>query len=72
MTTLDARACLLHRLDEVQRLCPDMRIGQFLATVAMLGEESTGRTLWDIEDEELLRVMEKHRADLLRRQHADA
>jgi len=29
-----------------------MRIGQFLATVAMLGESETGRSLWDIEDEE--------------------
>jgi hypothetical protein len=30
-----------------------MRIGQFLATVVVLGEDDAGRSLWDIEGEEL-------------------
>ena len=71
MTTLHAQAGLLHRLDEVRRLCPDMRIGQFLATVAMLGEDSTGRSLWDIEDDEFAAAAaERFANDLSRR--ADA
>ncbi len=68
MTTLHAQAGLLHRLDEVRRLCPDMRVGQFLATVAMLEEDSTGRSLWDIEDDEF--AAERFANDLSRR--ADA
>jgi hypothetical protein len=30
------------------------------------------RTLWDIEDAELLQVLERHRADLSQRQPHDA
>jgi hypothetical protein len=29
------------------------------------------RTLWDIEDKELLQVIERHRADLSKRQPSD-
>jgi hypothetical protein len=67
MSAIDLQANLLHRLDEVRRLCPDMRIGQFLATVAMLGEDDTGRSLWDIEDEELAAALERFASDLSRR-----
>ncbi len=47
-----------------------MRLGQLLATVAMLGEDSTGRSLWDIEDDELSAAVERFASDLARR--ADA
>jgi hypothetical protein len=67
MTAVDLPAKLLHRLDEVRRLCPDMRVGQFLATVAMLGEDDTGRSLWDIEDDELAVALERFARDLSRR-----
>ena len=61
---VDLQANVLHRLDEVRRLCPEMRIGQFLATVGMLGEDDTGRSLWDIEDEELAMALERFARDL--------
>jgi hypothetical protein len=64
MNAADLQAGLLHRLDEVRRLCPEMRIGQFLATIGMLGEDDTGRSLWDIEDEELAAVVERFARDL--------
>jgi hypothetical protein len=67
MTTVDLQTNLMHRLDEVRRLGPDMRIGQFLATVAMLGEDETGRSLWDIDDEQLAAAVEKFASDLSRR-----
>jgi hypothetical protein len=70
MTVLDLPLRVLHRLEEIQRLCPDMRLGQVLATVAMLGEDSTGRSLWDIEDDELSAAVERFADDLARR--ADA
>jgi hypothetical protein len=70
MTAVDLQSHLLHRLDEIRRLCPEMRIGQFLATVGMLGEDDTGRSLWDIEDDELVRALERFATDLSRRMDA--
>jgi hypothetical protein len=67
MIAVDSQANVLHRLDEVRRLCPEMRLGQFLATVGMLGEDTTGRSLWDIEDDDLLAALERFATDLARR-----
>lgn len=67
MITVDARAGLLHRLDEVRRLCPDMRLGQILATVVMLGEDTTGRSLRDMDDDELAAAVERFAKDLSQR-----
>jgi hypothetical protein len=67
MIALDPQANVLHRLDEIRRLCPEMRLGQFLATVGMLGEDATGRSLWDIEDDDRLAALERFAADLARR-----
>lgn len=67
MTTLDLQRDVLHRLEEIQRQCPDMRLGQILATVGMLGEDATGRSLWDIEDEDLSSAVERFASDLARR-----
>jgi hypothetical protein len=58
---------LLNRLEEVYRLCPEMRLGQFLATVAMLGEDATGRSLWDIDDDDFAAAVERLASDLSRR-----
>ncbi len=63
---------LLEKLNDLRELSPDVRFGQLLANLGFLVEDQTERSLWDVEDEELLRVMEKHRADLLPRQQADA
>jgi hypothetical protein len=70
MIALDRRSDILHRLQEVHRLCPEMRLGQLLATIGMLGEDSSGRGLWDIEDEEFSAAVERFTGDLRRR--ADA
>jgi hypothetical protein len=70
MIAIDLQSNVLHRLEQIRRLCPEMRLGQLLATVGMLGEDSTGRSLWDIEDDELLAAVERFASDLSRR--ADA
>jgi hypothetical protein len=70
MIAIDVRSGVLGRLEEVRRLCPEMRLGQVLATVGMLGEDSTGRSIWDIEDEELLAAVERFASDLSRRTDA--
>ena len=51
-------------LAELCELSPDVRLGQLLAHLGFLGEDQTGRTLWDIDDDELLDVMKHHRAEL--------
>ena len=63
----DVQTSLLHRLDEVRRLCPEMRLGQLMATLGLLGEDATGRSLWDLEDEELAAALDRFAADLTRR-----
>jgi hypothetical protein len=57
-------------LAEVCELSPDVRLGQLLAHLGFLGEDQTGRTLWDIDDEQLLAVLYHHRAELVARQPA--
>ncbi|HEY1380241.1 MAG TPA: hypothetical protein VGF55_25795 [Gemmataceae bacterium] len=58
-------------LAELAELCPDARLGQLLAHLGFLGEDQTGRTLWDIDDEQLLAVLYHHRSELVARvQHA--
>src|SRR5262245_9639237 len=54
-------------LAEVCELSPDVRLGQLLAHLGFLGEDQTGRSLWDIDDEQLLAVVYHHRAELLAR-----
>jgi hypothetical protein len=54
-------------LAEVCELSPDVRLGQLLAHLGFLGEDQTGRSLWDIDDEQLLAVLYTHRTELSER-----
>jgi hypothetical protein len=49
-------------------LSPDVRLGQLLARLQCLGEDQTGRSLWDIDDEQFLAVLYHHRSELAARQ----
>jgi len=55
-------------LSELCELSPDVRLGQLLAHLGFLGEDQTGRSLWDIDDEQFLAVLYHHRAELAGRQ----
>jgi hypothetical protein len=44
-----------------------MRLGQFLATVALLAEDETGHSIWEVEDSEFAAALERFAADLARR-----
>ena len=57
-------------LSELCELSPDIRLGQLFAHLGFLGEDQTGRSLWDIDDEQLLDVLNHHRAELVQRQEA--
>lgn len=55
-------------LAEVCELSPDVRLGQLLAHLGFLGEDQTGRSLWNIDDDQFLAVLYHHKAELAARQ----
>ena len=70
MITSETQTGLSGRLEEVRRLCPELRIGQMIATIGMLGEDATGRSLRDLEDAEFFEAVERFAADLRNRGNA--
>ena len=59
---------ILRSLAALWELSPDVRFGQLIANLGFLAEDMFDRTLWEIEDAELLQVIERHQADLSKRQ----
>ncbi len=55
-------------LAEVVDLSDDIRLGQLFAHLGFLGEDQTGRSLGNIDDEQLLAVLHHHRGELAARQ----
>ena len=51
-------------LAEVWSLAPDVRLGQLLAHLGFLGEAHIGKGLGYIEDDELIAILYRHRAEL--------
>jgi hypothetical protein len=51
-------------LAEVWGLSPDVRLGQLMAHLGFLGETHVGKGLGYIEDDELIAVLYRHRAEL--------
>jgi hypothetical protein len=51
-------------LAEVWTLSPDVRLGQLMAHLGFLGEAHVGKGLGYIEDDELIAVLYRHRAEL--------
>jgi hypothetical protein len=66
----DTRERALAVLTELASLAPDVRLGQLMAHLGFLSEDQVERSLWDVEDEELLSVLYRHRAELLARQES--
>ena len=58
---------LLKRIGQLCELSPDVRFGQLLDHLGFLVEDREDRILRDVEDEQLLAVVENHRAELERR-----
>jgi hypothetical protein len=51
-------------LAEVWALSPDVRLGQLMAHLGFLGKVHVGKGLGYIEDDELIAVLYRHRAEL--------
>lgn len=66
MKTSDTSTEIYRRLAEVRARRPELRIGQILATVGLLAEDDTGRSLWDVEDHEFAVALDRFVADLSR------
>lgn len=70
--TSDIQREALAVLAEVWALSPDVRLGQLLAHLGFLGEAHVGKGLGYIEDDELIAVLYRHRAELLARSQGTA
>lgn len=62
--TTDVQRETLAVLAEVLEFAPDVRLGQLFAHLGFLGEAYVGRGIGDIEDDELLAILYRHRAEL--------
>jgi hypothetical protein len=51
-------------LAEVWALSPDVRLGQLMAHLDFLGDAHVGKGLGYVEDDELIAVLYRHRAEL--------
>ena len=54
----------LRVLGELCELSEDVRFGQLLALLGLLSEDEKGRSLWDIEDEDFLAILYRHKGEL--------
>ena len=59
-------------LAELCELSPDVRLGQLMAHLGFLGQDQADRSLWDIDDEQLLAVLYRHRKELAARTQVSA
>jgi len=66
--TSDLRREVLAMLAETAALAPEIRLGQLMAHLGFLGEDELDRSLWDMEDEQLLAILQRHRSELIARQ----
>jgi hypothetical protein len=55
--SMNARREALAVLTKLAGLAPEVRPGQLMAHLGFLGEDQVERSLWDIEDDELLAVL---------------
>ena len=63
----DVQREALSVLAEVWALSPDVRLGQLFAHLGFLGETHLNRSLGYIDDDELMSILYRHRAELLAR-----
>jgi hypothetical protein len=68
----DVQREALAALAEVWALSPDVRLGQLLAHLGFLGEAHLGRGLGYLEDDELMAILYRHRAELEARSQGTA
>lgn len=58
---------ILTRLARLSERVPDLRFGQLIANLAFMAAGPWDRTLWDVEDEQLIEAMRQLESDLSQR-----
>ncbi len=64
MAMSDMQREALAVLTEVWALSPDVRLGQLMAHLEFLGGAHVGKSLGHIEDDEIIAILYRHRAEL--------
>lgn len=62
--TPDTQREAMSVLAEVWSLSPEVRLGQLLAHLGFMGECHVGKGLGELEDDELVAILYRHRAEL--------
>lgn len=70
--TSESRNKALDLLAEAWALSPDVRLGQLMAHLGLLGEAHLDHGLGDLEDDELMAVLERHKLELESRATGEA
>jgi hypothetical protein len=55
---------ILHSLERLSELTPDVRFGQLIANLSYLAIGPTNEAIWDMEDEQLLEAIREQTAEL--------
>ncbi len=61
------RQQILHALEELSELTPEVRFGQLVANLSYLAIGPTAEAIWDMEDEQLLTAIQQHITELSQR-----
>ncbi len=67
MTNGELKQDILRALSELVEQCPDVRLGQLIANLAVIARGPTAEAVWDMEDDELLAAARSHLGDYERR-----
>jgi DNA-binding transcriptional ArsR family regulator len=59
---------ILHLLERLSELAPDVRFGQLIANLSYLAVGPTNEAIWDMEDESLLEAIRQQLGDFSERQ----
>jgi hypothetical protein len=58
---------ILSRLARLSELAPDMRFGQLIANLAFMAAGPWDKTLWNLEDDQLVEAIRQLESDLSQR-----
>jgi len=68
----ESRSEILHLLEDLSELAPDVRFGQLIVNLSYLAVGPTVEAPWDVEDEQLLHAIRQQIADFSKRMAVEA
>lgn len=67
MTNLELKREILRVLSDLDEHIPEVRFGQLIANLSVIARGPAPESVWDMEDDELLRAARDHIEDFERR-----